>query len=179
MSYRFQRRYTGPVQAVVFDWAGTTVDFGCRAPVAAFLRLFEEESIRATVEEARRPMGAHKRDHIAAMLAMESIAAQWREINGANATHEDIERLYQKFIPMQADIVREHGKLVPGLLGTMDMLADRDILVGSSTGYSRRIMEGLISLAADQAITRRAWFAPTRCQKGAPRLGWPLRRRCT
>lgn len=168
MSYRFQRRYTGPVQAVVFDWAGTTVDFGCRAPVAAFLRLFEEESIRATVEEARRPMGAHKRDHIAAMLAMESIAAQWREINGANATHEDIERLYQKFIPLQADIVLEHGKLVPGLLGTMDMLADRDILVGSSTGYSRRIMEGLISLAADQGYHPESVVCADEVPEGRP-----------
>jgi len=150
MSYRFQRRYTGPVQAVIFDWAGTTVDFGCRGPVDAFLRLFEEESIRATVEDARRPMGAHKRNHIAMMLKFESIAAQWREIHGEVATHEDIERLYQKFIPMQAEIVLDHGRLIPGLLETMDMLADRDIIVGSNTGYSRRIMEGLIALAADQ-----------------------------
>ena len=28
MSYRYQRRYTGPLQAVIFDWAGTVVDFG-------------------------------------------------------------------------------------------------------------------------------------------------------
>ncbi len=168
MSYRFQRRYTGPVQAVIFDWAGTTVDFGCRAPVAAFLRLFEEESIRASVEEARRPMGAHKRDHIAAMLTMEGIASQWREIHGADATHEDIERLYQKFIPMQADIVLEHGKLVPGLLGTIDMLADRDILVGSSTGYSRRIMEGLIALAADQGYHPESVVCADEVPEGRP-----------
>lgn len=168
MSYRFQRRYTGPVQAVIFDWAGTTLDYGCRAPVAAFQRLFEEESIRASVEESRRPMGAHKRDHIAMMLAMEGIAAQWREIHGTNATHEDIERLYQKSIPMQAEIVLEHGKLVPHLLAAMEMLADRDILVGSTTGYSRRIMEGLIGLAADQGYHPESVVCADEVPEGRP-----------
>jgi len=28
------------LQAVVFDWAGTTVDFGSRAPILAFMALF-------------------------------------------------------------------------------------------------------------------------------------------
>ena len=168
MSFRYQRRYNGPVQAVIFDWAGTTVDFGCRAPVTAFLRLFEEESIRATVEEARRPMGAHKRDHIAMMLAMESIASQWREIHGEDATHEDIERLYQKSVPIQAEIVLEHGKLMPGLLDTMEMLAERDILVGSSTGYSRRIMDGLIALAEDQGYHPESVVCADEVPEGRP-----------
>ncbi|MCU0227505.1 MAG: phosphonoacetaldehyde hydrolase [Bryobacterales bacterium] len=168
MSFRFQRKYTGPVQAVIFDWAGTTLDYGCRAPVAAFQRLFEEESIRVSVDEARRPMGAHKRDHIAMMLAMESIAAQWREIHGANATHEDIERLYQKSIPMQADIVLEYAKLTPFVLPTMEMLAERDILVGSTTGYSRRIMEGLIQLAADQGYHPESVVCADEVPEGRP-----------
>lgn len=168
MGFRYERRYTGPVQAVVFDWAGTTVDFGCQAPVYGFLRLFEEEGIRATVEEARRPMGAHKRDHIATMLAMESIDAQWRGIHGSAAIHEDIERLYQKSIPMQAEIVLEHAKLVPGLLDTMEMLAEREILVGSSTGYSRRIMEGLIALAGDQGYHPESVVCADEVPEGRP-----------
>lgn len=30
--YRFERRYLGPIEAVIMDWAGTTVDFGSMAP---------------------------------------------------------------------------------------------------------------------------------------------------
>ncbi|EPG3925851.1 phosphonoacetaldehyde hydrolase, partial [Acinetobacter baumannii] len=30
------------IQAVVFDWAGTTVDFGSRAPILAFMALFKD-----------------------------------------------------------------------------------------------------------------------------------------
>ena len=37
MSYRYQRRYTGPLQAVIFDWAGTVVDFGSFAPTQVLI----------------------------------------------------------------------------------------------------------------------------------------------
>ena len=30
-----------PIEAVIFDWAGTTVDFGCFAPVQAFVEVFK------------------------------------------------------------------------------------------------------------------------------------------
>ena len=46
----FLRRtaYTGPVQAVILDWAGTAVDHGCRGPVAVFSRAFERHGIEMT-----------------------------------------------------------------------------------------------------------------------------------
>jgi len=28
------------LQAVIFDWAGTTVDYGCFAPVTVFVEVF-------------------------------------------------------------------------------------------------------------------------------------------
>jgi len=33
------------IKAVIFDWAGTTVDFGSRAPMGAFVNLFKEYGI--------------------------------------------------------------------------------------------------------------------------------------
>ena len=33
-----------PVRAVVLDWAGTTVDFGCMAPVRALIEVFGAEA---------------------------------------------------------------------------------------------------------------------------------------
>ena len=48
MHFHYQRSYRGPVQAVIFDWAGTTVDFGSLAPVTAFVRLFAAKGIEIT-----------------------------------------------------------------------------------------------------------------------------------
>ena len=33
------------IQGVIFDWAGTTVDFGCFAPVQRSLRLFARQAL--------------------------------------------------------------------------------------------------------------------------------------
>ena len=50
------------IEAIIFDWAGTTVDFGCFAPVQAFLDAFHEAKLEPTMEEVRKPMGMLKRD---------------------------------------------------------------------------------------------------------------------
>ena len=50
-------RYRGPIQAVLFDWAGTVIDFGSRAPTATFVRVFGEQGVTITEFEARGPMG--------------------------------------------------------------------------------------------------------------------------
>ena len=63
--------------AVIFDWAGTTVDYGCFAPVQAFADAFGEYGIRPTMDEIRGPMGMLKRDHVRTMLEMERISREW------------------------------------------------------------------------------------------------------
>lgn len=50
------------LEAVILDWAGTTVDFGCFAPVQAFLDGFAAFGIHPTLEEVRAPMGLLKWD---------------------------------------------------------------------------------------------------------------------
>ena len=75
--------YRGPVQAVIFDWAGTTVDYGCMGPVAAFVEVFRQRQVRVTAREARAPMGLMKKDHLRAMCALESVAAKWQQAHGS------------------------------------------------------------------------------------------------
>jgi phosphonoacetaldehyde hydrolase len=93
--------YTGPIRLVVLDLAGTTVDYGSRAPLAAFLELFHRHGIELTEDEARGPMGMHKRQHIAALLALPRIARLWQETRGVAPRESDIQRLYEEFQPIQ------------------------------------------------------------------------------
>lgn len=44
------------IEAVIFDWAGTTVDYGCFAPVQAFTEVFKEFGVIPTMEEVRKRM---------------------------------------------------------------------------------------------------------------------------
>lgn len=49
------------IECVIFDWAGTVVDYGCMAPVGAFTKVFSNRGIDITIAEARAPMGLHKK----------------------------------------------------------------------------------------------------------------------
>jgi len=68
MNFIFRRTYCGPVKAVIFDLAGTTVDYGSCAPAGAFIELFRRHNIEISNKQARGPMAMHKRDHIKILL---------------------------------------------------------------------------------------------------------------
>lgn len=138
------------LQAVVFDWAGTTVDFGSRAPILAFMALFSDNKVDITIEEARAPMGLEKRDHIAAVLAMPRVAAAWKQAHGAEATVADIDRLYQDFIPYQLKSIPLCSALIPGAVEVFADIRSRGAKIGSNTGYASMMIGQLVKDAAEQ-----------------------------
>ncbi|MFN4087996.1 MAG: phosphonoacetaldehyde hydrolase [Alphaproteobacteria bacterium] len=137
-------------KAVVFDWAGTTIDFGSFAPMGVFVEAFAQFGIDVRIAEAREPMGRPKRDHIAAMLAQPRIAAAWRAARDAPPGDADIDRLYEVFVPMNEAVVARYADLVPGTAETVAWLRTRGMKIGSTTGYTRSIMERVLPLAAAQ-----------------------------
>lgn len=139
-----------PIKAVVFDWAGTMVDFGSRAPVAAFVEAFARLGLTVSVADARGPMGASKRDHIRAMMTLPHIAAQWERLRGHPPGESDIDEVYGIFVPMNEQVAADHARLVPGAAGTVRWLRARGIRIGSTTGYTRSIMNRVLPVAAAQ-----------------------------
>ena len=138
------------IKAVVFDWAGTMVDFGSLAPMGAFVRAFAEFGVTVSVADARKPMGLRKWDHIAAMLAEPQIAARWQAAQGAAPDAGAVQRLHDVFVPMTAAVAARHATLVPGALETVEWLRGRGIKIGSTTGYTRAIMAEVSPVAAAQ-----------------------------
>jgi phosphonoacetaldehyde hydrolase len=141
------------VAAVVFDWAGTLVDFGSHAPMGAFARLFEAHGVPITVAEARVPMGLPKWEHIQALGRLPRVAEAWWRRHGQAFDDEAVDRLYAEFTPMNAAAVRDHADLVPGAIDCVQALRARGVRVGSTTGYNRAIMQALVPLAAAQGLT--------------------------
>jgi len=175
MSFRYQRHYTGPVHTVIFDWAGTTVDYGCVAPVAAFMRVFEQNQAPITVAEARLPMGAEKREHIKALLAMPRIAAAWSATHGGEAaTEADIDRLYAEFLPLQVAIIPDHAEPIPGCIETVAALRARGIRIAGNTGYARPMMEALMPAAAARGYAPDIAICASDVPAGRPGPGMAL-----
>lgn len=81
MQVRQRASSTGQLKAVIFDWAGTMVDYGCFAPVAVFIEVFKRQGIAISTAQARAPMGLEKRDHIRAIAQQPEISAQWQTVH--------------------------------------------------------------------------------------------------
>lgn len=139
--------------AVVFDWAGTIVDFGSCAPMGAFVRLFEKFGIEITVAHARAPMGMAKWDHIHAISSLPEVASQWRTRYGRAFTTADIDELYEVFTPMNQAVVADFADFIPGVLEAVNAVRQRGLKVGSTTGYNRPIMDILTPIATAAGYT--------------------------
>jgi phosphonoacetaldehyde hydrolase len=138
----------GRLRAVVLDWAGTAVDFGCRGPAAVFVAVFERFGVAVTPAEARRFMGLAKKDHIRAMAALPRIAEAWRAVHGRPPGEPDVEALYAATEPMMVAAVARHAAPIPGLLEFVAALRRQGVKIGTSTGYTRPMMAALVPEAA-------------------------------
>jgi phosphonoacetaldehyde hydrolase len=141
------------IALVIFDWAGTTIDFGCLAPVTAFVEAFARHGVRVTTAEARAPMGLDKRDHIAAMLRTTAVAERWRQTRARDATEPDIDSLYREFIPLQMAVLDRYSDLVPALKTCVAELRTLGVKIGATTGYFRDAAERVYELARRQGYT--------------------------
>jgi phosphonoacetaldehyde hydrolase len=113
MDFVFRRTYRGPVKAVIFDLAGTTVDYGSCAPAGAFVELFKRHNMEITTAQAREPMGMHKKDHIRAILQMQSVMDKWQEIHGHPWDENDLDSMYQEFISIQLECLPQYVNIIP------------------------------------------------------------------
>ena len=129
------------VDAVIFDWAGTTVDYGCFAPVRAFMATFEQAGVAPTVEETRKPMGMLKIDHIRTMLKMPRIHDEWTRVHGAEPTEADVQALYEPYEQMLLASLDNYAEPKPYVLEAVDALRAAGAAIGSTTGYNDKMME--------------------------------------
>ncbi len=140
------------LKAVIFDFAGTVVDYGCQAPTMVFVEAFAANGVDITVAEAREPMGIHKRDHIRAIAKMPRVAAAWEATHGQACTEADVEAMFQSFIPRQIEVIGKYATLIPGALETLQYCREHGIKVGGCTGYMRSMLDALLPLMAAQGF---------------------------
>jgi phosphonoacetaldehyde hydrolase len=138
--FGYRRVYRGPVEAVLLDWAGTTMDFGCVAPAVVFVEVFKRERVPITMEEARVPMGAHKRVHIQRITELDAVRRRWQEVHGRLPADDDVERMFRAFVPLQLECLSTYSALIPGTLEVVAELRRRGIRIGSTTGYTTEMM---------------------------------------
>lgn len=165
------------IQAVLFDWAGTTVDYGSRAPVKVFVEIFHRIGIEITEAEARGPMGQAKREHIASVLAVPRVTALWKNRFGSEPCTADVDRLYADFLPLQLSVLSQGSDVIPGIPALITELRSRGLKIGSSTGYTRALMEAVIPTAREQGYSPDVVVCSDEVPAGRP-MPWSNFRAC-
>lgn len=148
------------IEAVIFDWAGTTVDYGCFAPVQAFKEAFLSYQIEATNDEIREPMGMLKIEHIKTMLNMPRIKQCFYDIYHREYTMEDVHSIYAVFEKKLMETISQFTDVKPYVIDTVNYLREQGIKVGSTTGYTDKMMEEVLVKAQAQGYQPDCWFSP-------------------
>ncbi|MBA3531741.1 MAG: phosphonoacetaldehyde hydrolase [Ardenticatenales bacterium] len=143
MTFAYQRSYRGPLKAVIFDWAGTVVDYGSQAPVSVFIKLYESRGVPITLAEARGPMGTHKKVHIRQVSQLPSVVERWEAVHQRPPNEEDVEAMFQEAIKLQVACLPDYADPIPGALETVAECRRRGMKIGSTTGYTREMTEVL------------------------------------
>ena len=164
MTFQYNRTYTGKIQACLLDWAGTTMDFGCLAPAVVFVEVFERMGVPITVEEARAPMGAHKRVHIQRITELGSVRQRWQDKHGRLPDDNDVEKMFTDFVPLQLACLSTYSDLIPGTLEVVAELRKRGMKIGTTTGYTTEMT------AINAADAKRQGYEPdsTVCASEVP-----------
>ena len=172
---------------VIFDWAGTMVDFGCMAPVKALVDAFAREGVEISEAAARRDMGKSKRDHVLGLLSYPEVDTAWRARHARKADERDVESLMTRLGPLMRDNAERAATLIPGARETFERVRAARLRVGSSTGYTREMMKPVLARAAEQGYvpehvvcsgeTPSGRPTPLMIYKACADLGvWPLSR---
>jgi phosphonoacetaldehyde hydrolase len=156
------------IELVVFDLAGTVMDFGCMAPAVAFVDAFAERGVSITMAQARGPMGRSKRDHLEELFALRSVAEQWLERFDRGAASEDIDELYARLRELQLDAIGRHLDVIPGAVECIAELRSQGCRIGATTGYFLAAAEACLVALHEQGITFDTWICADDVANGRP-----------
>jgi phosphonoacetaldehyde hydrolase len=157
------------LKAVILDWAGTTVDFGSLAPLVALQRAFDAAGVPVTAAEVREYMGTLKRDQIRSICGGTRVADAWNLVYGRRPEETDVERIFSEFLPRQAEILEEFSAPIPGVPETINRWRSGGLRIGSTTGYTRALLDIVLPSAAIQGYSPDATVTPEEAGGGRPK----------
>jgi phosphonoacetaldehyde hydrolase len=130
--------------------------------------VYKRRGVPIYFEEAREPMGAHKKVHIREISKLPAVAKRWRETHGKPCTEEDIEAMYQDFIPRQLNCLATYADLIPGTVEVIAEFRNRGLKIGSTTGYTDELMKILIPEAKRRGYEPDCTISATDVPAGRP-----------
>ena len=156
------------IECIIMDWAGTAVDYGCFAPVAAFIESFNVIGTPVTAAETRAHMGLTKVEEIRALFNIDRVRNEFQEKYGRSYAEEDILARYADFQRVLFASLEDYATPIPGVVETISGLRAQGIKIGSTTGYTRAMMDVVLPAAAARGYVVDNCVTPDGLPAGRP-----------
>ena len=156
------------LEAVIFDWAGTTIDHGSLSPVRAVTELFQRYGITLRDADVRRDMGFFKKDHIRRILQQPKVSIAWSSAKGRRPDERDVEKLFAEFAPLQLEVLEHYSEVIAGVAECAEQLHNWGIRIGSTTGYPRPMLDVILEKARPQGYRPEIALCPDDVGGGRP-----------
>jgi len=156
------------IECIIMDWAGTAVDYGCFAPVAAFIESFNAIGTPVTAAETRAHMGLTKVEEIRALFNIDRVRNEFQEKYGRPYAEEDILARYADFQRVLFASLEDYATPIPGVVETISGLRAQGIKIGSTTGYTRAMMDVVLPAAAARGYVVDNCVTPDGLPAGRP-----------
>ena len=167
-TYNLRDKYRGPLKTAILDWSGTTADKYVIAPAIVFYNVFKKHNVPISMEEARLPMGLRKDLHIAKILEIPDVRNRWIENRGTEPTQDDVDALFEDFVPMQIECLPQYSGLLPETLSVVDRLRNEyNLKLGLTTGFTRVMVDVLLAETEKQGFTPDVTVAGDEVESGA------------
>jgi phosphonoacetaldehyde hydrolase len=156
------------IKAIIFDWAGTTIDYGCFSPLSPFISAFAKYNLNLTPAQARAPMGKLKIDHVRELMNLATTQEQFYHHYQRSTTEEDIIKIYQEFERQVFAKLADFVIPLPYVVATVNQLRAMGLKIGSTTGYTKAMMEIILPLAKRQGYAPDYCVASSEVPRGRP-----------
>ena len=113
-------------------------------------------------------MGLPKKEHIRGILSIRRIREAWSKLRGNGPGDADVDEMYAEFIPLQFSCLDEYSAVIPGVLEAVERFRGRGLKIGSTTGYTRAMLDLLLESSAKLGYCPDCSLTPEEAGAGRP-----------
>lgn len=134
------------IRGVIFDLGGTLVDRYSLSPIHNISKAFKFRNINLSNELISKDMGLRKYDHIMSISNETEFRDKFMNMYNRPHSHNDLIDIYSQFNIFQNNYLKKYVDIIPEVKKATDMLKDRNIKIGITTGFNQKQMDYCIQL---------------------------------
>ncbi len=156
------------IKAVIIDWAGTSIDYGSYAPVAAFIDAFSQFGIEIYSNEVRLFMGFDKKEHTKKILNLDRITELWFDRFKRKPNKDDADKIFDTLSSSLKKVIVDYSVPIDGSVDFVEKMKSLNIKVGSTTGYVRDMMNDIVNISENKGLRLDCIVTPSEVPNGRP-----------